>query len=180
MHRLGVDYVDLYLVHWPLARHFKKTWQALERLYDQKVVRAIGVSNFQPHHLDDLLTDANVVPAINQVELHPRLTQSELRTYCADKGIVVESWSPLMHGGEVLRAPVVLKLAERYGKTPAQIVLRWHIQHGLVTIPKTVTPERIGENIDIFDFELDADGMVAIDGLNQDRRIGPDPDNFDF
>lgn len=180
MHRLGVDHVDLYLVHWPVARRFKKTWQALERLYDQKVVRAIGVSNFQTHHLDELLADANVVPAVNQVELHPRLAQIELRSYCADKGIAVESWSPLMHGGEVLRDPVVLKLAEQHGKTPAQIVLRWHIQHGLITIPKSVTPERIGENINIFDFELSADDMQALDGLNQDKRIGADPDNFDF
>lgn len=180
MHRLGVDYVDLYLVHWPVARRFKKTWQALERLYDQKVVRAIGVSNFQTHHLDELLADANVVPAINQIELHPRLTQTELRRYCADKGIAVESWSPLMRGGEVLRDSVILQLAKLHGKTPAQVVLRWHIQHGLIAIPKTVTPQRIAENLNIFDFELTADDMRAIDGLNQDKRIGPDPDNFDF
>jgi len=180
MHRLGVDYVDLYLVHWPVARHFKKTWQALERLYDQKVVRAIGVSNFQTHHLDELLADANVVPAVNQVELHPHLSQVELRRYCADKDIAVESWSPLMHGGEVLRDATVLQLAEQHGKTPAQIVLRWHIQHGLIAIPKTVTPERLRENIEIFDFELSSSDMQSIDQLNQDKRIGSDPDNFDF
>lgn len=180
MHRLGVSHVDLYLVHWPVARHFKKTWKALEHLYDQKVVRAIGVSNFQPHHLDELLSEANVVPAVNQIELHPRLTQVELREYCASKGIAVESWSPLMHGGEVLRDPVILKLAEKYSKTTAQVILRWHIQHGLIAIPKTVTPARIGENFQIFDFELSADDMQAIDALNQNKRIGPDPDNFDF
>lgn len=180
MRRLGVDYVDLYLVHWPVARRFKKTWQALEYLYEQKVVRAIGVSNFQPHHLDELLADAHVIPAVNQIELHPRLTQTELRQYCADKGIAVESWSPLMHGGEILRDPVVLRLAERHGKAPAQVILRWHIQHGLIAIPKTVTPQRIHENFDIFDFELGTDDMRVIDGLNQDKRVGPDPDNFDF
>jgi diketogulonate reductase-like aldo/keto reductase len=180
MHRLGVDYIDLYLVHWPVARHFKKTWKALEYLYDQKAVRAIGVSNFQPHHLDELLGGLNVVPAVNQIELHPRLTQVELREYCASKGIAVESWSPLMHGGEVLRDPVILGLAEKHSKTPAQVILRWHIQHDLIAIPKTVTPERIRENIQIFDFELSTEDMLVIDGLNQNKRIGPDPDNFDF
>jgi diketogulonate reductase-like aldo/keto reductase len=143
-------------------------------------VRAIGVSNFQSHHLDELLGEANVVPAVNQIELHPRLTQVALREYCADKGIAVESWSPLMHGGEVLRDSVILKLAEKYRKTPAQVILRWQIQHGLIAIPKTVTPDRIRENFQIFDFELSTEDMQVIDALNQDKRIGPDPDNFDF
>jgi diketogulonate reductase-like aldo/keto reductase len=180
MHRLGLEYIDLYLIHWPVARKYKQTWKALEHLYDQKVVRAIGVSNFQTHHLDDLLADANVVPAVNQVELHPRLTQTELRGYCDGKGIVVESWSPLMAGGEILQNMAIARIAAAHGKTPAQVVLRWHIQSGLVVIPKSVTPERISENIEIFDFELTAEDIKAIDDLDEGRRVGPDPDNFDF
>jgi diketogulonate reductase-like aldo/keto reductase len=180
LHRLDMDYVDLYLVHWAVPKKYKQTWKALEYLYDQKVVRAIGVSNFQPHHLDDLLTDANVVPAVNQVELHPMLIQSELRAYCADKGIAVESWSPLMHGGEVLENAAILRLAQKHSKTPAQVVLRWHIQHGLIVIPKSTTPERIRENIDLFDFELDDEDMRTIDSLDVGKRVGPDPDHVDF
>lgn len=180
MHRLGVDYVDLYLVHWPVVRRYKQTWRALEYLYDQKVVRVIGVSNFQTHHLDDLLNDANVVPAVNQIELHPMLTQVELRKYCHTRDIAVEAWSPLMVGGEVLRHQTIMSLAASHHKTPAQIVLRWHIQSGIIAIPKSVTPERIRENIAIFDFELSQDDMQAVDALNADKRVGPDPDNFDF
>ncbi len=180
LHQLGMDYVDLYLVHWPVAKKYKQTWKALEYLYEQKLVRAIGVSNFQTHHLDDLLADAHVVPAVNQVELHPRLTQVELRKYCADKDIAVESWSPLMRGGEILADQTITRIAGAHAKTPAQVVLRWHIQSGLIVIPKSVTPERIRENMDIFDFELSIEDMRAIDGLDQGERIGPDPDNFDF
>jgi diketogulonate reductase-like aldo/keto reductase len=180
LHQLNMDYVDLYLIHWPSTKRFKQTWRAMERLYEQKVVRAIGVANFQPHHLDDLLSDAQIVPAVDQVEMHPMLTQVEVRNYCADKGIAVEAWSPLMHGGEVLQHEVITRLATAHSKTPAQIVLRWHIQSGVIVIPKSITPERIRENIDIFDFELSAQEMAAIDALNADRRTGPDPDRFDF
>jgi diketogulonate reductase-like aldo/keto reductase len=175
-----MEYVDLYLVHWPVPSKYKDTWRALEDLYEQKVVRAIGVSNFQTHHLNDLLTDAHVVPAIDQVEFHPMLSQPALREYCLSKGITVEAWSPLMHGGEVLTHEVVMSIANKYNKTPAQVVLRWDVQQNVIVIPKSVTPERIRENIAIFDFELTDDEIQAISDLDIGKRIGPDPDNFDF
>lgn len=180
LHQLGMDYVDLYLIHWPVAAKYKATWRALERLYEQKVVRVIGVSNFQPHHLDDLLDGANVVPAVDQVELHPMLSQKELRRYSAEKRIAIEAWSPLMRGGEVLSHPVITDLAAIHGKTPAQIVLRWHVQQDIIVIPKSITPERIRQNIEIFDFELSDEEIATIDGLDNGERTGPDPDNFDF
>lgn len=176
-HKLGVDVVDLYLIHWPISGKYKETWRALEKLYAEGAVRAIGVSNFQIHHLRDLLAEANVVPAVNQVEYHPRLSQVPLRRFCEERGIRLEAWSPLMVG-RVLNEPVVRELAAAYGKTPAQIVLRWDLQHGVVTIPKSIRAERIAENADIFDFALSAEHMAKLDGLNRDQRTGPNPDDF--
>ena len=178
--RLGLEVVDLYLIHWPLPAQdrYVETWRALEKLLHDGAVRAIGVSNFQPAHLQRLAEETETVPAINQIELHPYLTQAALREYDATHGIATESWSPLAKGGALLRDQVVTSLAEKYGRTPAQIVLRWHLQLGLVVIPKSVTPARIEENIAVFDFELDADDVEAISGLNRDERTGPDPDTF--
>ncbi|AMA73241.1 MULTISPECIES: aldo/keto reductase [Aneurinibacillus] len=174
--KLGLEYVDLYLIHWPGTSKFKETWKALEKLYKDGLVRAIGVSNFKVHHLEELMADCEVVPMVNQVEFHPLLTQQELRHFCKEHRIQLEAWSPLMQGH--LDLPVLTELAGKYGKTPAQIVLRWDLQHGVVTIPKSTKEERIRENADIFDFELSLEDMAALDGLNKDHRFGPDPDQF--
>lgn len=176
--KLGLDYVDLYLVHWPVKETYKETYRALEELYDQGRVRAIGVSNFQSHHLEDLMGACRIKPMVNQIELHPLLTQKKLLMFCRKEGIQVQSWRPLMQGR--LDVPAIAELASKYGKTPAQIILRWHLQQGVVTIPKSVNEARIRENADIFDFELAPEDMVLIDSLNEDRRFGADPDNFDF
>jgi diketogulonate reductase-like aldo/keto reductase len=178
--KLGVDYVDLYLIHWPMPKvgKFKDTWRALERLYNERRARAIGVANFKPQHLDQLLATASIPPMVNQIELHPRLTQKATRDYCRRHKIVVESYSPLMRGGELLRDRVITKIAATHAKTAAQVVLRWHLQHKLVVIPKSVTPERIRDNADIFDFELTREEMSRIDHLNQDTRSGMDPDDM--
>lgn len=178
LERLGLGYLDLYLVHWPVKGRYKDTWRALERLYRDGRARAIGVCNFQVHHLDDLLQDAAITPMVNQVEYHPLLTQEELRAHCLRLGIQMEAWSPLMRGQ--LAQPVLGELALKYGRTPAQIVLRWDLQNGVVTIPKSVRPERISENSGVFDFALSEEDMRRIAGLNQERRFGPDPDNFGF
>lgn len=177
--RLGLEYIDLYLIHWPVKGKYKETWKALEKLYKDGLVRAIGVSNFQIHHLEDVLADAEVKPMVNQVEFHPYLTQKELLSFCKRNQIVLEAWSPLMQG-KCVDVPEIRSLAEKYGKTPAQIVLRWDLQHGVVTIPKSVHAERIKENADLFDFELTAEDMALLDGLNKNHRYGPDPDHFDF
>ncbi|KFZ40833.1 MULTISPECIES: aldo/keto reductase [Thermoactinomyces] len=177
--KLGLEYIDLYLIHWPVKGKYKETWKALEKLYEDGLVKAIGVSNFQVHHLKDLLSDAKVKPMVNQVEFHPYLTQKELLSYCNEENIQLEAWSPLMQG-EVVRVDVIKELAEKYGKTPAQIVLRWDLQHGVVTIPKSVKEHRIQENADVFDFELSREDMDKLDALNKNHRYGPDPDNFDF
>ena len=177
--KLGLEYIDLYLIHWPVKGKYKETWKALEKLYEDGLVKAIGVSNFQVHHLKDLLADAKVKPVVNQVEFHPYLTQKELLAYCNEENIQLEAWSPLMQG-EVVRVDVIKELAEKYGKTPAQIVLRWDLQHGVVTIPKSVKEHRIQENADVFDFELSREDMDKLDALNKNHRYGPDPDNFDF
>jgi methylglyoxal/glyoxal reductase len=179
LERLGMEYVDLYLIHWPVKGKYKETWKALEKLYKDGRVRAIGVSNFQVHHLEDLLQDAEIKPMVNQVELHPYLTQRELRDYCSRNGIVLEAWSPLMRG-KVAEVPEIVELAAKYGKTPAQIVLRWNLQIGVVTIPKSVNEARIRENADLFDFELTAEDLAKLESLNRNHRTGPDPDNFDF
>ncbi|MBN2909053.1 aldo/keto reductase [Polycladomyces sp. WAk] len=177
--KLGLEYVDLYLVHWPVKGKYKETWKALEKLYKEGWVRAIGVSNFQVHHLKDVMEDCEVKPMVNQVEFHPYLTQKELLAFCKEQNIQLEAWSPLMQG-EVVNVPEIQELAKKYGKTPAQIVLRWDLQHGVVTIPKSVKEHRIKENADIFDFELTAEDMAKLDALNKNHRFGPDPDNFDF
>lgn len=176
--KLGLDYVDLYLVHWPVKGKYKDTYRALEKLYNEGLTRAIGVSNFQTHHIDDLLTEASTVPAVNQVELHPLLSQEPLRAYCNEKNIHVTAWSPLMHGN--LDIPELIELGKKHGKTPAQIIIRWDLQKGIITIPKSIRAERIRENANVFDFELSTEDIAIIDGLNRNHRQGADPDNFDF
>jgi 2,5-diketo-D-gluconate reductase A len=176
--RLGLDYLDLYLIHWPMPKQdrYVETWRALEKIHREGPARAIGVSNFQIGHLNRLFKETEVMPAVNQIELHPYLTQEPLREFHARHGIATESWSPLAKGGELLSDPVIIGLADKYGKSPAQIVIRWHLQLGNIVIPKSVTPERIKENIDVFDFELADDDVVSISELNRDERTGPDPD----
>jgi 2,5-diketo-D-gluconate reductase A len=180
---LGSDYVDLFLIHWPLPTRydgdFVSTWRTLEEFYRDGRARSIGVSNFQPHHLRRLHEETEVVPAVNQIEVHPYLTQPEVRGFCAEHGIAVEAWSPIAQG-KVLDDRTVTALAEKYGKSPAQVVLRWHIERGDIVFPKSVTPQRIIENIDIFDFELDGEDVEAISALNRNERTGPDPDVFDY
>ncbi|MET3193944.1 aldo/keto reductase [Bacillus sp. OAE603] len=178
--KLGLDYVDLYLVHWPVKDKYLETYKALEKLYDEKLVPAIGVSNFHIHHLEDIAAHRNIKPMVDQVELHPMLQQNELRDYCFKNGIAIEAWSPLMQGGEALTNPIISELAEKHGKTPAQVVLRWHLQRDVIAIPKSITPSRIQENFDVFNFELSSDDMNSIASLNASKRVGPDPDNFDF
>jgi len=174
---LGLEEVDLYLIHWPLpaADRYVATWRVLEKFVEDGRARAIGVSNFQIPHLQRILAEGTVVPAVNQVELHPYLTQEWLRAFHAEHGIVTEAWSPLGRG-QLLSDPTVAGLAEKYGVTPAQLVLRWHLQLGTVVIPKSVTPERIRSNFDVFGFELAEDDIAEISALNADRRLGSDPD----
>lgn len=177
--KLGLEYVDLYLVHWPVKGKYKDTWRALEKLHEDGKVRAIGVSNFQIHHLEDLLADAKVRPVVNQVELHPLLSQVELRNYCKEQGIQIEAWAPLAQG-RLLDNEVLQTIGEKYGKSVAQVLLRWDLQSGIVTIPKSIKQERIVQNADIFDFELSPEDMKQIDDMNQNQRFGADPDNFNF
>jgi 2,5-diketo-D-gluconate reductase A len=179
LERLGLDAVDLYLIHWPLpmADKYVETWQALVELQADGRSRAIGVSNFVEAHLQRVIDETGVTPAINQVELHPYLQQASLREFHAKHGIVTEAWSPLAQGA-LLDDPVVVKIADAHGKTPAQVVLRWHVQIGNVVIPKSVTPERIRANIEVFDFELGDDELAAIEGLDRGHRTGPDPETF--
>lgn len=177
--RLGADYLDLYLIHWPVAQKFKDTWRAFEQLYQDGKIRAIGVCNFQEHHLKELIADADIVPMVNQIELHPHLTQEPLRKFCRDHKIVVEAWSPLGNG-QMLSDPELKKIADKYGKSVAQVIIKWDLQNGIVTIPKSVHKERILENADVFDFKLSEEDMLAISGMNKDERTGPDPDNFNF
>jgi diketogulonate reductase-like aldo/keto reductase len=180
MQRLGLDYLDLYLIHWPMPKvgRFAETWRAFEKLYTDGRIRAIGVSNFSPAHLEELARTATITPMVNQVELHPFLTQKALREYCQAHDIRVESWSPIMRGGDVLTNQTITSIAQNYSKTPAQVVLRWHIQHNLIVIPKSVHEERIRENFEIFDFELNSEEMAAIDSLDRGERVGPDPDEL--
>lgn len=177
--KLGLDYLDLYLIHWPVKGKYKETWRALEKLYKDGVVKAIGVSNFQVHHLEDLAQDSANVPTVNQIELHPLLTQQELRDYCAKHSIYVEAWSPLMQGNN-LDDPILVELAKAHGKSVAQIILRWHLQHNIIVIPKSVTAKRIEENAALYDFELSPAEMARIDSMNRNRRFGADPDTFTF
>jgi diketogulonate reductase-like aldo/keto reductase len=177
--KLGLDFLDLYLIHWPVKVKYKDSWKALEKLYEEGLVRAIGVSNFQISHLEDLMSGSNVVPAVNQVEYHPRLTQVELSNFCKGNGIQLEAWSPLMQG-HLLTNPTIVELSKTYNKTPSQIILRWDLQHGVVTIPKSIHADRIEDNAKIFDFELAEADMVRLDELNRNERKGSDPDNFNF
>ncbi|MFD6349484.1 aldo/keto reductase [Streptomyces roseolus] len=177
--KLGLDHVDMYLIHWPTPARdlYKETWKAIEQLVADGRVRTAGVSNFQPDHLKRLIDGAGLVPAVNQIELHPGLQQSELRAVHADLGIATEAWSPLAQGA-VLKDEPITAIAGRHGKSPAQVVLRWHLQLGNIVIPKSVTPERIRQNLDVFDFTLTDDDMAAIAGLDRDLRTGPHPDQF--
>lgn len=175
--KLGLDYADLYLVHWPIRAKYKDTWRAIEKLYADGKVRAIGVSNFQINHLEDLLADATVKPMVNQVELHPLLNQLELREYCKAQGIQIEAWAPLAQG-HLLDNEVLADIAARHNKTLPQVILRWDLQNGIVTIPKSVKEERIIANADIFDFELSEEEISRINGLNRDQRFGSHPDRF--
>jgi diketogulonate reductase-like aldo/keto reductase len=179
MEKLGLDYLDLYLIHWPLPSHGKylETWRALEKLYKDGRVRAIGVSNFKVHHLEDILANCEIRPMVNQVEYHPRFNQKELHDFCKKNQIQLEAWSPLMQGG-LLEEPVLVEIANKYNKSTAQVIIRWDIQTGVVTIPKSVKPHRIAENADVFDFELSQDDMDKINALNQDKRMFADPDEF--
>jgi len=177
--KLKTDYLDLYLIHWPVAGKFVETWKALEKLYRDGRVRAIGVSNFLEHHLEDLLPEADIVPMVNQVEFHPRLQQPSLQGLCREKQIWIQAWSPLMRGA-VLEIPELKELGRKYGKTPVQITLRWMIQKDILTIPKSVTQSRIRDNGQIFDFALSVEEMALIDSLDRHIRTGADPDNFDF
>ncbi|MGW5882312.1 aldo/keto reductase [Streptomyces koyangensis] len=180
LEKLGLDHVDLYLIHWPLPAKDTAvdTYKALEKIYSEGRARAIGVSNFLPEHLERLIDTTSVIPAVNQIELHPHLQQRAAREYHAEQGITTEAWSPLGQGKGLLEVPAVVAIARKHNVTPAQVVLRWHVQLGNVAIPKSVTPSRIVENIDIFSFELDEEDMAAIRALNEDRRLGPDPAEF--
>ncbi len=177
--QLEMTHVDLYLIHWPVPAHdrYVETWKAFIDMQADGLARNIGVSNFQPPHLERLIDETGVTPAVNQVELHPRLQQPGLRREHADHGILTEAWSPLAQG-EVLDDPVIVGIAEAHGKTPGQVVIRWHLQLGNVVIPKSVTPERIDENFDVFGFELSGDEMAQIEELDAGERTGPDPDTF--
>lgn len=179
LEKLDLDYLDLYLIHWPVKGLYKETWRALEKLYKDGRVRAIGVSNFHVHHLEDLLADAEIVPMVNQIEYHPHLTQVEVHEYCKKHGIQMEAWSPLKRGA-LLTEPTIVEIAENHKKTPAQVILRWDLQNNVITIPKSVKEARIVENANIFDFELSTEEMNQISRLNKNDRSGSDPDNFNF
>ncbi|MFJ7669646.1 aldo/keto reductase [Lysinibacillus sp. NPDC097195] len=180
LEKLGLDYLDLYLIHWPgLDTNYIEAYKALEKIYQDGRVRSIGVSNFHVHHLEHLLKETTLIPVINQIEFHPHLTQEEVRAYCKEHGIQVEAWSPLMNGS-LLEEELIQQLATKYSKTPAQIVLRYDVQHGVVTIPKTMTPARMAENLQVFDFTLTDEEMAQLDAMNDGLRCGPDPEKFNF
>lgn len=176
---LETDYVDLYLIHWPVAGYYTETWKAMEEIYQCGNARSIGVSNFLINHLEDILSDCQVVPSTNQVEFHPYLVQPDLLKFCKRNKIQMEAWSPLMQG-HIVSDVTIQKIAKKYNKTPAQIALRWDLQHEVVTIPKSITPARIVENAQIFDFELSNADMHLIDALDQNKHFGSDPANFNF
>ncbi|MEK5399868.1 aldo/keto reductase [Paenibacillus sp. FSL K6-2859] len=176
--KLGLEYLDLYLIHWPVKGKYKETWRALETLYKEGRVKAIGVSNFQIHHLEEVM-DLEIKPMVNQVELHPYLSQQALLSFCQEQGIQLEAWSPLMQG-QLLDQPVLKQIAAKHSKSVAQVIIRWDLQRGIITIPKSTKEHRIIENVDVFDFLLTEEDMNLINALNQDQRVGPDPDNFDF
>jgi 2,5-diketo-D-gluconate reductase A len=179
LERLGLDHVDLYLIHWPAPSQdrFVDTWRAFERIYEEEAARTIGVSNFRIEDLERLGVETGTRPTVNQIELHPRFQQAELRAWHDDQRIATEAWSPLAQGA-LLDDETIIGIAERHGRTPAQVILRWHLQLGNVVIPKSVTPERIRENIDVFDFELSDEEMAEFAKLDRGERIGPDPETF--
>lgn len=177
--RLGLEYLDLYLIHWPGKDKYLDTWKALEKLYKDGKVRSIGVSNFHVHHLENLLANCEVKPVVNQIELHPLLTQGEIRNYCEKNEIKVEAWSPLGRGN-LLEEPTINHIAKKHGKSPAQVLIRWHLQHDIVVIPKSITPARIEENAQVFDFSLSLNEMNQIDSLNKNERFGSNPDEVLF
>ena len=176
---LGFDYLDLFLIHWPTPAvgDYVETWRAMEEIYRSGRVKAIGVSNFQPHHIQNLLEHTEIVPAVNQVELHPYFAQEKVREFNTEHGIATEAWSPIAQG-RVLHDPAVQTIAERLSRSPAQVTLRWHLQRGDIVFPKSTTTQRMAENFDLFDFTLAEPDMAAISGLNRDERIGPDPDTL--
>jgi 2,5-diketo-D-gluconate reductase A len=180
LEKLGLDYVDLYLIHWPTPSRdlYVDSYKAFEKLHADGRIRAIGVSNFEPGHLERLIAETSVIPAVDQIELHPHLQQHAAREYHAEQGIATEAWSPLGSGKGLLEVPAIVAIARKHDRTPAQVVLRWHLQLGNVVIPKSVTPSRIKENIEVFDFSLDTEDLAAISALNEDRRLGPDPSTF--
>lgn len=177
--KLGLDYLDLYLIHWPGDNDYQESWRAMEDLYQAGKIKAIGVCNFTTAQLENLLKDARVTPVLNQVELHPRLDQHEVRAFAAKYNILIEAWAPLMQGG-LLQDETLTAIANNHGKSVAQVILRWDIQNGIITIPKSVKAERIAANADVFDFELTAEEMATINAMNTDTRVGPDPDTFRF
>lgn len=177
LRELRLDYVDLYLIHWPVPELMQETWHAMEELLASGRTRAIGVCNFLPHHLDELAQFAQTMPAVNQVEFHVRLQQPELQRACATRGITLQAWAPIMRG-QVNHIPEIVGIASRCRKTPAQVALRWILQKGIATIPKSIHPERIAENADVYDFELSEIDMAALDALDAGQRIGPDPDTY--
>ncbi|MBV7389536.1 MULTISPECIES: aldo/keto reductase [Enterococcus] len=177
--KLGLDYVDLYLIHWPVPGKFNDSWKAMEEVYESGRAKAIGVSNFHQHHIEELMTTAKIKPMVDQVEIHPTLTQEPLRKYLASENIAVEAWSPLGQG-KILSNPTLMKIAETHQKSVAQVIIRWHLQSDIIVIPKSVHENRIKENFDVFDFELSPDDMKEIDSLNINERLGGDPDNFNF
>ncbi|MDR3229665.1 MAG: aldo/keto reductase [Puniceicoccales bacterium] len=179
---LGLEYVDLYLIHWPLPMFdkYSDTWKALVRLRDEGRAKSIGVSNFNPDHLERIIGESGVTPAVNQIELHPYFAQRAVREFHAQRGIAIESWSPLAQGRGLFEDATVAAIAQKHGRTPAQIAIRWHIQQGLIVIPKSVTPSRIRENFAVTDFSLDADDVAALDKLDSGRRLGPDPKLLDL
>jgi methylglyoxal/glyoxal reductase len=177
--KLKFDYSDLYLIHWPVHGKYIDTWRAIEELYHKKLIRAIGVSNFLEHQLDNLIRNTEITPMVNQVEFHPYLTSPSLLEYCKKNYIQFQAWSPILKG-KVNSIPLLIEIGKKYNKTPVQITLRWDLQKGIVTIPKSVHKERIKSNTEIFDFELTPDDMKKIDALNKNERIGAHPDHFDF
>ncbi|NLX69963.1 MAG: aldo/keto reductase [Clostridiales bacterium] len=179
LEKLGLDYVDLYLIHWPVKDKYIDCYLEMEELYNEGLIRAIGVSNFLKHHLEPLLERCSVVPAVNQIQIHPRWTQTEYIEYLKQKNIAVEAYSPLGHGA-LLDNEIIKEVAERYNKTAAQVIIRWHLQRGVIVLPKTQTKERIKENIEVFDFELSDDDMNLISSLNDETCYGAHPDTFDF
>jgi len=178
LRKLGLEYVDLYLIHWPVEV-YPKAWAFMEKIYKEGRTRAIGVSNFQTHHLETLSKTAAVTPAVNQIELSPILSQYPLCQYCEKLGIKIEAWGPL-GAGACLSDPVIKGIGDKYGKSPAQVIIRWDLQRGLITFPKSINKDRIFSNTQVYDFSLTPEDMAAIDALNKDQRLGADPDTFDF